>query len=313
MCTVIEPMGVVWPPPHENLDGFGPGIKEEAMKRFNIAVEAAKNSGEIIRKAGDGGRQAIAKDGVDLVTKTDTASEDNIKGIVNKEFPSDSFIGEEEASAGKEVELTDNWTWVIDPIDGTTNFVHDFPFYSVSIAVAYKRTFVIGVIFDPATGDLYTSSLGNGAFRNGQRLQVKQSKSLGEALINNNIGKSRDPAFRTKTLARLGCLMDRHVRGLRNVGGACMAMAYVAKGSFDAFFEDGFGGPWDVAAGAILIHEAGGVCLDIHGEPMCVAKGAGRIIAGGKIVCEELASAFKKCDAELDAANGYASNAAIQN
>eukprot|EP00400_MALV-I_sp_L67-5_P000419 gene419-689_t len=295
----MDLLGVVWPPPQNELDK---ATLPEAEKRLAIAIKAAEKSGEIIKAAGDEGRNAIAKDGVDLVTATDTASEKSIKDIISEALPSDDFIGEEEAAAGKKVEMSENWTWIIDPIDGTTNFVHDFPFYSVSIAVAYKKTFVIGVILDPATGDLYSAMLGKGAYRNKEKLSCKQSGSLGEALINNNIGKSRDPAFIKKTLSRLGCLMSKGVRGLRNVGGAAMAMAYVARGSFDCFFEDGFGGPWDIAAGSVLVHEAGGVCLDIHGGPQKVSAGAGRIIAGGKTVCEEMGKLFKEVDELLEAA-----------
>jgi len=224
-----------------------------------------------------------SKGGVDLVTATDKASEMVIFNALREATPRYSFVGEEGTfMAGTEApaEIGLGPTWVVDPLDGTTNFVHGLPMVCICIGLLYRRESVLGVIYNPILDELYEARKNGGAKLNGRPIHVGRAKDISEALIVNNIGSSRDPSFAEMTLSRLQYLMGRDVRGLRNLGSASVNMAWVASGVIDAYYEDGYGGPWDVAAGVIIVNEAGGCC--------CTPRGNGlefRSLGKGKVLC----------------------------
>merc|ERR1712087_578987 len=178
------------------------------------------------------------------------------------------FVGEESSAAGGEgpLQLGEQPTWIIDPLDGTTNFVHGYPLVTVSIGLAVARELVVGVIYNPIMDELCSAARGCGATLNGVPVCVGSASGVTSALICNNMGASREPAVNELCTARLLALLQSGVRGLRNSGSAAQNMMHVACGRLDSYFEDGFGGPWDVAAGAVIVEEAGGVCRDHLGE-----------------------------------------------
>lgn len=234
---------------------------------LEVALSAAKRAGEIIASNFYQKKNVEHKGTVDLVTETDKACEALILESISSSFPSHQFIGEEgSAGNGGVIELTDAPTWMVDPLDGTTNFVHCFPMVCVSIGLAIKKEVVVGVVFNPILQELFWSVRGRGAFLNGASINVSSQKELGSALLATEIGTSRDVATVDTTTGRINKLLSK-VRSVRMSGSCAMNLVGVACGRLDAFFEYGFGGPWDVAAGSLILEEAGGKVFDPRGAP----------------------------------------------
>ncbi|CAM9170978.1 unnamed protein product [Hapterophycus canaliculatus] len=240
------------------------------------------------------------KSGVDLVTETDKKAEKAIIERLRASHPDHKFMGEEstfeEAGDGgaADVDTIDaSPTWVIDPLDGTTNFVHGYPFFCVSIALAVDGVPIVGVVYHPVSGDLYTACRGQGAFLNGVKIEVRDARGLGDALVVNNIGAARDDAFIATTLARLGELLRRNVQAIRMSGSAALNMCHVACGKLDCYFEDGYGGPWDVAAGLVI---AGGVVRDLRNAEFALRPGKGQVVCGSERVVSEVCAALAAAD-----------------
>lgn len=273
---------------------------------LQLAQEVAREAGRMIREAHERradesvkieskGSLAPGNMSVDLVTETDKACEDYIIGTLKKRFPSHAFIGEESSFAGPNggptgpLELTEAPTWIIDPLDGTTNYVHGYPLVTVSIALAVGRELVLGVIHNPLLDQMCSAVRGGGTMFNGKRVRVAGAKKVTDALVVNNVGASRDPAVNVTNTDRLLALLHANVRGLRNSGSAAQNMMDVACGRLDAYFEDGFGGPWDVAAGAVIVQEAGGVCRHHLGGPFVLMAGKGHVLCGTAELVDDIA------------------------
>ena len=238
-------------------------------RELEVAVAAAREAGEVIRAGSSGLRTAKEKGSTrDLVTETDEKCEELIRKKLSDAFEDYAFIGEEEAAARggiKAETLGDEPTWMVDPLDGTTNFVHNFPFSCVSIALVVKKKPVVGVVHNPHLRETYTAVRGGGGVRlNGELLRTSGETDLGRALIATEVGVYRDDETVEAVMARLRCVVEKG-RSLRCCGAAAMNLAGVATGRLDAFYEVGFGGPWDVAAGALFVEEAGGVVVDPFG------------------------------------------------
>ncbi|GBF89321.1 inositol monophosphatase [Raphidocelis subcapitata] len=235
------------------------------------AVAAARAAGALIAAAwGDGAADkgvVVKSSHVDLVTETDKAAEAAIREALLAAFPGHAFVGEEEAAeAGGAVVLTDGPTWMVDPLDGTTNFVHGYPFSCVCIGLAVGQEPVVGVVFNPILGELYTAKKGGGAFCNGKRIRCSGTKDLRQALSATEIGTTRDAETVNAMFDRVRRLTAAS-RSLRCCGSCAMNICGVAAGRLDVFYEIGFGGCWDVAAAAIVLREAGGQLLDPSGGP----------------------------------------------
>ncbi|KAL1517516.1 hypothetical protein ABEB36_001272 [Hypothenemus hampei] len=200
---------------------------------------------------------------IDFVTETDQEVEEILIQGLSSAFPDHKFIGEEGVSQGKQCELTDAPTWIIDPVDGTMNFVHSFPHSCISLALFVEKVPAIGIIYNPMLDQLFTARKGHGAFLNGEKITVSGINSLTDALIMMEFGTSRDPEKRTIILENQQKLMPQ-VHGLRALGSAALNMAMVACGAADAYFEYGIH-IWDIAAGELIVTEAGGVCIDPAG------------------------------------------------
>ena len=234
---------------------------------LNIAVRAARKAGSIINRAAlSGGFNVHAKQANDFVTEVDRAAEEAIIGIVRHAYPEHGFHAEESGrSEGK-----DEYVWIIDPLDGTTNFIHGFPQYCVSIGVQHRGSLAHAVVYDPTKNELFTASKGRGAFLNDRRIRVSKCLRLSEALVGTGI-PFREVTHIDRYLKQLKAIM-LGASGVRRAGAAALDLAYVACGRLDAFWELGLS-PWDMAAGALLIQEAGGLVGDLAGEDQYLDKG----------------------------------------
>ena len=228
---------------------------------LNIAVRAARRAGSIINRAAldGGGLEVRSKRMNDFVTKVDHAAEEAIIEIVRKAYPDHAVLAEESGETAGRAE----YQWIIDPLDGTTNFIHGFPQYCVSIAIRHRDALAHGVIYDPNKNELFTASKGRGAFLNDRRMRVSKCLRLADALV--GTGFPFKEMERVDQYAKqLRAIMTTSA-GIRRAGAAALDLAYVACGRLDAFWELGLS-KWDMAAGALMIQEAGGLVADLRGE-----------------------------------------------
>ncbi|MDM7455914.1 MAG: inositol monophosphatase family protein [Tepidimonas sp.] len=231
---------------------------------LNVAIKAARAAGALINRASldlDSLRVG-AKQTNDFVTEVDHAAEAAIIDTLHGAYP-DHGIWAEESGRREGKGKGRTYTWIIDPLDGTTNFIHGFPVYCVSIALMVDGRLDQAVIYDPSRNDLFTASKGRGAYLNDRRIRVAKRTQLRDCLLSTGFPFRPGDAFQTY-LRMLGEVMPR-VAGVRRPGSAALDLAYVAAGFSDGFFEMGLS-PWDVAAGALLVTEAGGLIGNFTGE-----------------------------------------------
>lgn len=249
---------------------------------LNIAVTAARKAGGIITRAVDR-LEAIKishKAENDFVTDIDRAAEKAIIEIIHKAYPSHSILAEESGHhAG------DDYTWIIDPLDGTSNFIHGFPHFAVSIAVRHKDVIEHGVVYDPIKQELFTASRGQGAKLNRYRLRVSQQLSLKGALLGTGF-PHKNIDILDQYLKEFADL-TRKAASIRRPGAAALDLAYVAAGRLDGFWEYGLS-PWDIAAGALLISEAGGLLSEPNGGQNFLESG--NVIAANPKLIDEMMS-----------------------
>ena len=230
---------------------------------LNVAIKAARAAGAIINRAAlDVEAVRISQKQInDYVTEVDHASEAIIIETLLTAYPGHGILAEESGSqhGAKDSEFV----WIIDPLDGTTNFIHGFPVYCVSIALAVRGKIEQAVIFDPSRNDLFTSTKGRGAYLNERRIRVSKRTQLKECLVSTGFPFRPGDNFKNY-LAMMGDVMQR-TAGLRRPGSAALDLAYVAAGYTDGFFETGLN-IWDVAAGSLLVTEAGGLVGNFTGE-----------------------------------------------
>jgi myo-inositol-1(or 4)-monophosphatase len=251
---------------------------------LTIAVKAARRAGNIINRSSfDLDKLTVQhKNHNDFVSEVDHAAEDAIIDILQEAYPKHGILAEESGARGDS-----EYQWIIDPLDGTTNFLHGFPQYAVSIALLHKGSLNQAVIYDPVHNDLFTASKGGGAFLNDRRLRVSKEKHLKNALV----GTGFPYTDFTHLDAYMGMFRDliQKTAGLRRPGSAALDLAYVAAGRLDGFFEIGLK-PWDIAAGCLLIQEAGGLVGDFEGNETYL--GSGNIVAGNPKVFAQLLQAI---------------------
>ncbi|XP_071771137.1 inositol monophosphatase 1-like [Centroberyx gerrardi] len=242
-------------------------MADEWQEAFDHAITVANKAGELIRTALQNEIKITTKSSsVDLVTQTDQRVEKIIISSVKEKFPEHCLIGEESVAAGQPCVFTDNPTWIIDPVDGTTNFVHGFPFVAVSIGFAVNKQLEFGVVYSCLEDKMYTGRKGKGAFCNGEKLQVSDVTDINKSMIISEHGCDRDKEKVTKIFSTMKKILCIPVHGLRGSGTAATNMCLVASGAVEAFFEIGIH-CWDIAAGAVIVTEAGGVLLDVDGGP----------------------------------------------
>lgn len=231
------------------------------QKMLPIAEQAARAGGEQLRAW----RRKFAvkeKGKFDLVTDADHAAQQAVKNVLMTAFPEHSFLGEETPSVEKQELLkSQKPLWVVDPLDGTTNYVHDFPCYAVSIGLVVNHEVVLGVIYDPSRDELFSAVRGQGAMLNGERLKCSTSASLSEALI--AVGFPANLRGNEHVLEAWKWF-GYESQGMRRSGSSALNLAYVAAGRLDGFFAFQIC-PWDIAAGIVLVEEAGGRISQVDG------------------------------------------------
>ncbi len=226
-----------------------------------IAIKAARRAANVITRAAlDMQNLRIENKATnDFVTSADLAAEQEIIRVIQQAFPRHAIISEE---AGRVGDTRSDYTWIIDPIDGTTNFIHGIPQYAVSIALRYREDVVAGVVYDVAKNELFSAARGEGAFLDNRRIRVSSTKEMNQALIGtgfpfragDDVQKYLDGFIR----------VTQRTAGIRRPGSAALDLAWVACGRYDAFWEMNLK-PWDVAAGGLLVSEAGGLITDLKG------------------------------------------------
>jgi myo-inositol-1(or 4)-monophosphatase len=242
---------------------------------LNFAIETALTAGQILlekfgRKIG-----VFKKGDINLVTEADLASEKLIIERIKSYYPKHAILAEESGDAVL-LDGVNTWKWIIDPLDGTTNYAHGYPCFCVTIALEHDGEIVIGVTFDPTRNELFAAEKGKGATLNNKPIRVSDTEKLSESLIVTGFPYN----FKEKeNFARHLTDFLLHSRGVRRDGSAAIDMAYIACGRFDGFWEEGLN-PWDVAAGLLLIEEAGGQVTFYNGEkyniyspPICGSNG----------------------------------------
>ena len=261
---------------------------------LDTASVAARAGGEILERYWrrlPGGSISEKKKN-DFVTRADKESEEAIVARIRESFPADGFLGEEGGRHGSGDEAR---TWIIDPLDGTTNFIAGFPFWCVSVAVRERGEIVTGVVWDPLRGELYAAERGAGAFRNGSRLRVTEQPNLDGAFLSTGF------PFRSKDRLDLYLALFRelfqHARAIRRAGSAALDLANVAAGVFDGFFEFRLS-IWDIAAGSLLIEEAGGRVSDFDGGDRHWERG--NVVAGSPGVADEIVRAAARVFSEAE-------------
>lgn len=197
------------------------------------------------------------------MTETDKACEDLIVNHLKQQFPTHKVIGEETSSGT--LEITDEPTWFVDPLDGTTNFVHRFPFVCVSIGLTIGKVPTIGVVYNPIMEELFTGILGKGAFLNGKPIKVSDKTELINCLLGTGTGTKRDKLSVDASTNRLNILISK-VRSIRMIGSCALNLCGIACGRLDLFCSFGYGGPWDIAAGTLIVKEAGGLIYEPSGN-----------------------------------------------
>jgi len=230
---------------------------------LNVAIKAARAAGAIINRAAlDVEAVRISQKQVnDFVTEVDHASEAAIIETLLTAYPDHGILAEE--SGSQHGNPNADHIWIIDPLDGTTNFIHGFPVYCVSIALQVRGRIEQAVVYDPSRNDLFTATRGRGAFLNDRRIRVSKRTQLKECLISTGFPFRPGDNF-NQYLLMMGDVMQK-TAGLRRPGAAALDLAYVAAGFTEAFFETGLS-PWDVAAGSLLVTEAGGLVGNFTGE-----------------------------------------------
>lgn len=251
----------------ENVSSIPVDMADLGQECLDFAVQVAKKAGAVVCAALKEEVSVMVKSSpADLVTATDQKVEEMIISSIKKKYPTHSFIGEESVAAGQKSILTDNPTWIIDPIDGTTNFVHRFPFVAISIGFAVNKQVEFGVVYSCVEDKMYTGRKGKGAFCNGQKLQVSGQKDITTSMIITELGSNRNPEVIKIVLSNMERLLCIPIHGIRAVGTAAVNMCLVATGGANAYYEMGIH-CWDMAAASVIVTEAGGVVLDVKGGP----------------------------------------------
>ncbi len=229
----------------------------------DVAIEAARRAGGLLVDIFEHPRTIETKGAsYNLVTEADRRSEELILSLIRKAFPHHAILAEEQDTVPPESE----YLWVVDPLDGTTNYAHHYPMFAVSIALWHGGRPILAVIYDPMRKELFQAERGAGAFLNEQPIRVSATASLRQALLGTGFYYERGEPMR-RTLRQIEAFFDVPIHCIRRDGSAALDLCYVAAGRYDGFWELTLG-PWDYAAGMLVIEEAGGIVTDAAGQPI---------------------------------------------
>jgi myo-inositol-1(or 4)-monophosphatase len=229
------------------------GNLEEIRK---TAVIAAKEAGRIILNGFGKAHKATMKSRTDIATEIDRESQQEIRAIVKKRFPSHAFLGEETP----EIKGHSDYLWIVDPLDGTANYNSGIPYFCTSIACTYKRKTIVGVVFDPLHNNLFVAAKGKGAYLNNRRIKVSRQNNINRSLVGADSGHVQ----RRRAVLKMAKLVE-HVRGIRLLGAAALSLGGVACGRLEAYMTTNTTA-WDSAAGVLMVEEAGGKVTQINGK-----------------------------------------------
>lgn len=244
-----------------------------------VALRAAKEAGAILREGMDQARIIEYKGVKNIVTDMDRRSEEAIAALVQRELPGHSLVSEE----GTRLQGDSGYRWFVDPLDGTTNYAHGYPCFSVSIGVERDGEVIYGVVYDPTLEELFTAEREGGAFLNGKQLRVSAISRLSDALLATGFPPDVGTA-EENNLDHFANFMKR-AQAVRRPGSAALDLCYVAAGRFDGFWELRLS-PWDVAAGSLMVMEAGGRVTDLQGQPLRLSKP--QVVASNGLLHEEM-------------------------
>lgn len=265
-----------------------------------VAINSASKAGEWIKS-----RLGMHQDlntkvsPQDLVTDVDKGAEMMIRKLILTHFPDHDILGEEGVAPGAAASAAalsqaskSEYLWIVDPIDGTTNFVHGFPFFCVSIALAYRGEVIIGVIYDPMKDEMFVAEKGKGVYMHGNRVEVSKEPDLASSVI--GVGFNPERSFGLPTNMKGIHALASETRSLRAGGSAALHLAYVALGRLSGYYEVGLNA-WDVAAGALMVTESGGIVTDTVGKPYDIS--VRHIVATNGSIHNELLDVLKAADA----------------
>ncbi len=249
---------------------------------LNFAIQTARDAGHLLAERLGRALSISNKSELDLVTEADLASERLIIERIKTNYPRHSILAEESGASAPADRLASEWRWIIDPLDGTTNYAHGYPCFCVSMGLAHRGKLELGVIYDPVRDEVFTAERGQGAALNGRRIQVSQTDNLNSALL--CTGFPYDVRERSE-FARHFTNFIMNAQGVRRDGSAALDLAYVACGRFDGFWEEGLH-PWDVAGAVLMIEEAGGRVSDYDGAPFDIYSAP--ILASNGLLHEQM-------------------------
>lgn len=235
-------------------------IEIDYRSLLRVGVAAAREGGRILQDWSSLFHVREKTCASDLVTEADLESQHAIQSLISREFPHHGFLGEEEGTCSKG---DSGYRWIVDPLDGTSNYVHGFPYYAVSIGVERDGTLVAGIVYDPNRDEMYTASLGGGTWCNGRRLAVSQVATLQKSLLVASFPPGAGP--QSEAIRRFLSVLPK-AQTIQRTGSAALNLANLAAGRVDGFWSFSLK-PWDVAAGALLVTEAGGMITTTSGSP----------------------------------------------
>ena len=252
---------------------------------LNTAVDAARQAGNVLTRILNRGEHLDVRTKAtnEFVSKADHAAEDAIIDIIRRRYPDHAILAEESGTQGE-----NEFQWIIDPLDGTTNYVHGFPVFAVSIAVAQRGRLEVGVVHDPTSQELFTAMRGRGAQLDGRRIRVSGRQNMNESLIGTGFPYHSNRRWLNPYMGMLRA-MTKSCAGVRRPGAAALDLANVAAGRLDGFWEFGLK-PWDIAAGTLLIREAGGLVEELTGGDDYMSSG--HILAGTPEIHRQLKKIF---------------------
>lgn len=262
-------------------------ISEKELHRYlEGAVEAAYSGGKWLQHYWGGLKGFEEKSSAsDLVTEADRASEAAILAVIKERFPCHAILCEESGSHGDE---KGTFLWVIDPLDGTTNYVHQYPFVCVSIGLLIEGEASVSVVYNPISQELFSGVKGYGAHLNGRKIAVSKTTSLSKSLL--STGFAYDRQKNPDNNYRQFCHLTQLTQGVRRAGAAALDLSFVAAGRLDGYWEKGLQ-PWDVAAAVLLVTEAGGAATSYEGLPLDIFSG--RVLASNGLIHNDLIKALK--------------------
>jgi myo-inositol-1(or 4)-monophosphatase len=256
------------------------------MKELNdFAINLARDAGNLLKEKFNSKHEVHYKGEINLVTEADKMSEDLIITAINSSFPDHGILSEESPAQNSSAKLR----WIIDPLDGTTNYAHGYPVFCVSIALENEGVIVLGVIYDPLREDMFVAVRGSGAYLNGKKLKVSPTATLSRSLL--ATGFPYDIRMSKDNNLNYFNLMAVEAQAIRRAGAAALDIAYLAAGRFDGFWELKLM-PWDVAAGCLMVEESGGVISDMSGGQWDISSP--NVLVSNGLIHEQMISVFKR-------------------